>query len=57
MMREYYDMGKMKLQRDRLLQETNEAYRRLKQDPKAWAEEAEERRVWENTVSDGSIDW
>lgn len=40
------------LQRSRLLRQTNEAYARLKQDPKAWQEEAEERLIWDNTFAD-----
>ena len=41
------------LQRNRLLRQTNEAYLRLKQDPDAWEEESEERRIWDNTLADG----
>ena len=39
-------------QRTRLLQQTNEAYQRLKQDHNAWEEETAERRLWENTLAD-----
>lgn len=39
-------------QRGRLLRQTNEAYARLKEDPKAWHEEAEERLIWDNTFAD-----
>ena len=31
----------------------NEAYLRLRNDPKAWQEELEERRLWEATLLDG----
>jgi len=41
------------LRRNRLLRQTNEAYLRLKQDPNAWEEESEERRIWDNTLADG----
>ena len=39
-------------QRTRLLQQTNEAYQRLKQDRDAWEEESAERRLWENALAD-----
>ena len=42
--------------RRRLLQQGNEAYARLRADPGAWAEELEERRAWESTLSDGLDD-
>ncbi len=41
------------MRRIHLLRQTNEAYRRLREDPKAWEEELEERRLWENTLADG----
>ena len=41
------------LRRAQLLRQTNEAYLRLKQDPSAWDEENEERRIWNNTLADG----
>jgi hypothetical protein len=41
------------LQRNLLLRQTNDAYQRLKEDPKAWEEESQERRMWENTLADG----
>lgn len=41
------------LQRRQLLQETNEAYSRLRSDAKAWREEAKERALWDNTLADG----
>lgn len=35
------------------LEEGNRAYETLRRDPKAWAEEIEERNAWENTLADG----
>jgi predicted DNA-binding protein len=32
--------------------EADAAYARLQADPKAWAEELEERRLWDNTLMD-----
>jgi hypothetical protein len=42
--------------RKRFLDECNRAYGRLKADPKAWKQELEERKVWEQTLSDGLED-
>lgn len=39
--------------RIQLLKQTNEAYARLKSDPKAWEEEIRERELWETTLTDG----
>lgn len=39
--------------RHQVLREANEAYARLKADPKAWKKELEERKAWEATVADG----
>lgn len=39
--------------RQRLLDEINNAYVRLKSNPKEWAEELDERRAWDNSLSDG----
>lgn len=36
-----------------ILQLANEAYARLRADPEVWAEEDEERRLWEGTLADG----
>lgn len=44
------------LYRRRFLDECNRGYARLKQDPKAWAAELEERRAWDSTLSDGLED-
>jgi hypothetical protein len=41
------------LRRTRLLRQTNEAYARLRQDPKAWREETAERSLWDSTLADG----
>lgn len=40
-------------QRERLLDEANAAYARLKCDPEAWKEELAERKLWDGTLSDG----
>lgn len=40
-------------QRERLLDEANAAYARLKGDPEAWKEELAEREQWDCTLSDG----
>ena len=42
------------LRRSQLLRETNKAYARLRQKPKAWEEEVEERAIWDNTLADGT---
>lgn len=39
--------------RDRLLDETDAAFARLKAQPKAWADELAERAVWDGTIADG----
>ncbi len=39
--------------RQRLLEETNAAFSRLRADPQAWQEEIAERQTWEATLSDG----
>ena len=36
-----------------MLEEGNRAYAKLGESPKDWAEELEERRIWEATLSDG----
>ena len=40
-------------QRERLLDEANRAYARLKSDPDAWKEELTERGQWDATLADG----
>jgi len=44
------------LRRQDLLRRINEDYARLHEDPQAWAEELEERRLWEATLADGLED-
>ena len=41
------------LQRNRLLQKTNEAYARLKEDKAAWEQELLERSAWDGALQDG----
>lgn len=41
------------LRRRRMLEATNSAFSALKADKEAWAVEAEERLLWENTLADG----
>jgi hypothetical protein len=42
--------------RHRFLQEANKAYLVLKENPRSWKVEAEERKQWETTLSDGQKD-
>jgi hypothetical protein len=42
--------------RHRFLQEANKAYLILKENPKGWKAELEERKQWETTLSDGQKD-
>ena len=44
------------LYRKRFLEECNRAYARLRANPKAWAEELAERKVWDVTLADGLED-
>ena len=44
------------LYRQRFLEECNQAYARLKADPKAWKKELAERRAWDATIGDGLED-
>lgn len=44
------------LRRQAFLEANNEAFARLRADPKAWAEELEERAVWDTTLMDGLED-
>ena len=39
--------------RHRFLQEANKAYSVLRENPKNWKVELEERKLWETTLSDG----
>ena len=38
--------------RQMVLQRANDAYAVLRSQPEAWAEELEERRIWEGTLAD-----
>jgi hypothetical protein len=42
--------------RRRLLEAANALYAALRNDPKTWREELEERALWENTLMDGLED-
>jgi len=42
--------------REQFLKKTNEEYAQLQKDPKAWAEELEERALWDVTLADGLDD-
>jgi len=39
--------------RQRFLEDCNSAFAALRRNPKAWAEEQEERNTWNATLSDG----
>ncbi|MGD9858355.1 MAG: toxin-antitoxin system protein [Planctomycetaceae bacterium] len=39
--------------RQRFLEQCNQAYARLKADPKAWNAELEERAAWDDALTDG----
>lgn len=41
------------LRRRKMLEATNSAFSALKADKEVWAEETEERELWENTLLDG----
>ncbi len=41
------------LRRRKMLEATNAAFSALKANKSAWREEAEEREIWESTLSDG----
>lgn len=38
--------------RKKILEETNQAFLRLKNNPEAWQDELQERKEWENTIGD-----
>lgn len=40
------------LRRKMLIDETNQGFAALRQDPKAWKQEQDERALWETTLSD-----
>ena len=39
--------------REQFLREANDAYAALRADPEKWAEEVEERKLWDATLNDG----
>jgi predicted DNA-binding protein len=39
--------------RDKFLDQVNEAYSRMRANPKAWKDELAERQLWEGTLMDG----
>ncbi len=45
-----------RLMRENLLKKGNEAYEELRRNPKAWQEEIEERKVWQQADTDGLED-
>ena len=45
-----------KARKAEIIRQINEGYARLREDPKAWAEELEERREWDCTLLDGLED-
>lgn len=45
-----------RLQREKLLEAANRAYKALQADPVAWAEEQKELTLWDVTLSDGLDD-
>ena len=51
-----FDDGAEHDRRERFLDAANAAFARLKADPKAWAEELAERKIWEGTLADGLED-
>jgi hypothetical protein len=51
-MPEVLDAAVEMLRRERLLEETNQAYAALRADAKAWQRELAERKVWDAALSD-----
>lgn len=52
-MNEIIRMAIDKYEQDRVLDEFNEAYARVKNNPDEWADMEKERKVWDNTLMDG----
>ena len=52
-MQRLLDEAVEQLRRLKFLYRANAAFAALKSDPKAWKEELEERKLWEQTLSDG----
>ena len=44
------------MESEKFFKEVNEAFAHLKADPDAWTEELAERKLWDNTLSDGQTD-
>ena len=55
-MRELAGQAVKALRRRLFLEQVNRDFERLRADPEAWAEELEERRLFENTLMDGLED-
>jgi len=55
-MRELLAQAVRDYRRRRFLEQVNRDFERLRADPEAWAEELEERRLFENTLMDGLED-
>src|SRR5438552_13461174 len=52
-MQDVLDQAVEALRKELLWKEANAAFAAMRNDPKAWAQELEERRLWDNTLSDG----
>lgn len=52
-MQEILDKAVEEYRRKYFLEETNKAYAVLRENPEMWAEEVEERRIWDVTNGDG----
>ena len=52
-MQEILDRAIEAYRRQCFLEEANRAFARLREDPKAWQEEQDERRTWDVTLSEG----
>lgn len=55
-MQSLLDEAVEQLRRARILAQTNKAFAALRNNPKAWRQEVEERAMWESTLSDGADD-
>jgi hypothetical protein len=52
-MQSLIDQALENLRRQKILEATNQAFARLKENESEWQEELAERRLWENTLLDG----
>ena len=52
-MQSLIDQALEDLRRRKMLEATNDAFKSLKSDIESWNEELAERKIWENTLSDG----